>query len=94
MKLTEITIYPVKSCAGISLQSTIVDRFGASGDRRWRVINEAGRFLTPRDVSSMARIGVSLTQQELILPYSGTSITIPLPVRMRRSGRCVSGKTQ
>lgn len=84
MILTEITIYPVKSSAGVSLPAITVDRFGPQGDRRWMVVNESGGFLTQRDVSRMAQIGVALEQGGIQLACHGSGFTVPAPVRGRR----------
>ncbi len=80
MKLIEITIYPVKSCAGISLPSVKIDRFGPEGDRRWMVVKEAtGSFLTQREVSRMAQVGVALGPEGIHLDCDGSALAVPLP---------------
>ena len=79
MKLTGITHYPVKSCAGISLKLSGVDRFGLEGDRRWMVVNEMGKFLTQRDIAQMALIAVSSVSSGIHLAYGGTEIDVPFP---------------
>ncbi|MEM8562465.1 MAG: MOSC N-terminal beta barrel domain-containing protein, partial [Pseudomonadota bacterium] len=48
MELRGIFIYPVKSCAGTSLEQVTLDRFGPAGDRRWLVVDERGRFISQR----------------------------------------------
>ena len=35
--VSELTIYPVKSAAGLALQTSALDRFGLEGDRRWLI---------------------------------------------------------
>jgi uncharacterized protein YcbX len=55
VRLTDIVIYPVKSCAGSSLAEVTLDRFGPRGDRRWMVVNDNGGFLTQRDLPAMCR---------------------------------------
>jgi uncharacterized protein YcbX len=52
--LSEITIYPIKSLSGISLQSSIVEERGLKYDRRWMLIYESGMFFTQRDHPQMA----------------------------------------
>lgn len=50
--VTEINIYPVKSCAEISVTSAPVTSFGFKGDRRFQVVAEVdGKyvFCTPRN---------------------------------------------
>jgi hypothetical protein len=79
MKLTDITIYPVKSFAGISLSSIKVDRFGPQGDRRWMVVNAAGSFVTQREVPQMAQVAVAPGQERIRLECDGSTITVPVP---------------
>ncbi|HSY27829.1 MAG TPA: MOSC N-terminal beta barrel domain-containing protein, partial [Burkholderiaceae bacterium] len=58
--LTELNLYPIKSCAGIALQEATVTPFGLmSGciyDREWMVVDHAGNFLTQREIAQMACI--------------------------------------
>ncbi|WP_116368094.1 MOSC domain-containing protein [Parahaliea mediterranea] len=59
MHLSEIHIYPVKSCGGIALEAVQLDRFGPAGDRRWMVVDEAGGFLSQRQLPAMALLRVA-----------------------------------
>ncbi|GAB3292388.1 MOSC domain-containing protein [Parahaliea aestuarii] len=59
MQLSEINIYPVKSCAGIALEAVQLDRFGPRGDRRWMVVDEQGGFLSQRQLPAMALVRVT-----------------------------------
>ncbi len=79
MQLSGITIYPVKSCAGINLDSVTLDRFGPVGDRRWLVVDERGRFLSQRDSARMALIRVELVQGAIRLSLGSTSIQAAIP---------------
>ena len=58
--LTELTIYPIKSCAGISLQEATITETGLmSGllhDREWMVVDTQGQFVSQRMQPSMAVI--------------------------------------
>ena len=49
LTLTEINIYPIKSLAGISLQSSEVEGRGLKYDRRWVLVDAANTFYTQRD---------------------------------------------
>lgn len=59
--------YPIKSCAGIDLQSAELTRAGLAHDRRWMVVDAAGRFMTQRQLPRMALIRVELDAQALML---------------------------
>lgn len=74
MKLTEIWIYPIKSCQGISLTSALVTNKGLKDaenptfyDRNFMIVDQGGNFLTQREYPQMARIKVTINGENLIL---------------------------
>ena len=79
MQLSGITIYPVKSCAGINLDRVTLDRFGPVGDRRWLIVDERGRFITQRDQALMAVIRVEQLQGGIRLRLEDSSIDSAIP---------------
>lgn len=81
--LTELNLYPVKSCAGVALRSATVTPLGLmSGhiyDREWMVVDHAGNFLTQREIPKMACIVPSLGIDTLDLQAPGMpALHIPL----------------
>jgi uncharacterized protein YcbX len=40
LRLTGLTIYPIKSARGIPLEESEVDEFGLRHDRRWMVVTQ------------------------------------------------------
>ena len=56
MIVSELNIYPIKSCGGISLERGEIDVRGFVHDRRWLVVDEDCRFLTQREIARMALI--------------------------------------
>ena len=79
MTLTGIYLYPVKSMAGVSVDTVALDRFGPVGDRRWMVIDERGRFLTQRELPDMALIRPSAREKTLLLQCGESSIVVEQP---------------
>jgi len=71
IKVTELTIYPVKSLAGIELQSSELDSMGLKYDRRWMLVSPDGLFLTQRKFPQMALISTSLNNGRLTLSMEG-----------------------
>lgn len=71
MKLTEINIYPIKSLAGISLQSSPLDAMGLRYDRRWMLVTPAGKFITQRTYPQMVLIQPQLSDGALTLTREG-----------------------
>jgi len=81
--LTELNLYPIKSCAGIALRKATVTPFGLmSGhiyDREWMVVDHAGNFLTQREISQMACIRPHLKIDALEVTAPGmAALEIPL----------------
>lgn len=84
--LTELNLYPIKSCAGISLSQARVMRYGLQygqvRDREWMVVNHDGNFLTQREVPQMACIRPRLTGETLEIDAPGMStlsVSLDLP---------------
>jgi uncharacterized protein len=47
--LSHIYRYPVKSCRGHRLDTAVVEPWGLAGDRRWMLVDQAGRVVTARE---------------------------------------------
>lgn len=65
--LSDIYLYPVKSLAGISVRQWPVTATGLQYDRKWMIVDNAGRFLSQRTLPRMALIKTRLSDRELIL---------------------------
>ncbi len=76
--LQEIRLYPVKSCAGISLPeaelTTAGLRHGWVYDREWMVVDQHGVMLSQRSHPQMARIKPVLENGELRLRYADSQL--------------------
>ena len=71
IRLSAITIFPVKSLAGINLSSCAVTRTGLQYDRKWMLVDETGNFLSQRKLPRMALIKTAITENHLILSAPG-----------------------
>ena len=60
--LSQIFIYPVKSCAGIEVSEAVVTSRGLQFDRHWMVIDENGLFVTQREEPRMSQILLSISK--------------------------------
>jgi uncharacterized protein YcbX len=65
--LSGLYVYPIKSCAGISLRSADLSATGLRHDRRWMLIDEAGEFMSQRAHPRMALISVRFAPEGMIL---------------------------
>jgi uncharacterized protein len=81
--LTELHLYPIKSCGGIALREATVTGAGLMSeyiyDREWMVVDDHGRFLTQREHPKMALIKPRLKADTLELRAPGMlRLEIPL----------------
>lgn len=81
--LSEIVLYPIKSCAGISLRKAMVTRAGLMSehiyDREWMVVDLSGVCLTQREHPRMALITPRIKLDTLELSAPGMlRLEIPL----------------
>lgn len=86
LTLTGLYRYPVKSLGGTALDRVGVGRRGLRHDREWMVVDQAGRFLTQRQLPRMALIGTVFTDDgQLVLSAPGMP---DHTVGQRSQGRC------
>ncbi|MBT4035629.1 MAG: MOSC domain-containing protein [Candidatus Marinimicrobia bacterium] len=71
--LDQISIYPIKSCAGIDLQSSQVLDRGFPLDRRWLLIDEAGQFISQRTTPQLGQIKIFQNNDHLLVKYPAKS---------------------
>jgi uncharacterized protein YcbX len=78
--VTSLTIYPVKSCAGIRVDRFRCLREGPEWDREWMITGKENRtFVTQREVPKLALIQPELDDKELRLTAANTApVAIPL----------------
>ena len=73
--LSELNLYPIKSCAGISLSSAVIGESGLEyqgvRDREWMLVTPDGQFLTQRSQPQMARLRTQIEDGVLRVSWSG-----------------------
>jgi uncharacterized protein len=65
--ISGLFVYPVKSAAGIPVDSARLDASGLQHDREWMVVDPAGRFVTQREESRLALLRTTLDADSLKL---------------------------
>ena len=65
--LSSLHIYPVKSLAGISVHSALVQPRGLQYDRRWMLVDEQGMFVSQREVAELALLGTAIEPPFLVV---------------------------
>ena len=79
IRVTGLFRYPIKSCAGISLDEAVLDHRGITLDRRWMVADAMGLFRTQRELPRMALIHPVISEDALTLTAEGMpDLSLPL----------------
>ena len=94
--ISQLIIYPVKSCAGVSVKEALLLDTGLEFDRAWMVVDERGDFLTQRELPRMALIQPQLKYHDMVLRAPGMLALhvkldeVEAPVRVRVWGEEVA----
>ena len=67
MIVSELCIYPLKSCQGIKLKRAEVTPKGFTWDREFMLITQKGKFLTQRQFPQLAKVRVQITDEQVSL---------------------------
>ncbi|KAK9860439.1 hypothetical protein WJX84_002475 [Apatococcus fuscideae] len=63
-RVSQLTVYPVKGCRGISLQQAQIGRTGIVYDRNWMIVDERnGKFCSQRNIPKLALINTTLPME-------------------------------
>lgn len=87
--VSRLFVYPIKSCAGVELQESLLIETGLEFDRAWMVVDEEGEFLSQRELPRMALIRPTLKYSEMVLRAPGMLALhiafdrVEAPVRVR-----------
>jgi hypothetical protein len=81
--LTHLILYPIKSCAALSVNEAIATVSGLSAhgvhDREWMLVTEEGQFLTQREFPRMATIVPRIDGDALLVTMPGMApLRLPL----------------
>lgn len=69
--VSELNVYPIKSCKGNSAAVASVVARGFQFDREWMVVDDEGEFFTQRDVPKMALVSPTVNSDGLTLNAPG-----------------------
>jgi uncharacterized protein YcbX len=71
VRLAALNVHPVKSCAGVAVDEALLVETGLEFDRAWMVVDDAGRFVTQRELPRMALVQPQLRFHDVVLRAPG-----------------------
>lgn len=83
LTLASLHCYPIKSLGGFSVNEARLTDRGLAHDRRWMLVDEAGRFVSQREVAVMACLHTSALPDGFRVTDIRTGATLDLPWLVR-----------
>ncbi|MGI8650643.1 MAG: MOSC domain-containing protein, partial [Rubrobacter sp.] len=68
---TALNYYPIKSCAGTSVESLDADTLGPTYDRRFMLVDQDGIFLSQRELPELSLITPKVEEDSLHVEAPG-----------------------
>jgi uncharacterized protein len=79
LRLTGLHVYPIKSAAGLAPAAWEIDGFGLRYDRRWMVVDAAGRMISQRTHPRLALVRPAIGDGTLRIETAGMpALELPL----------------
>lgn len=86
IKLKEICLYPIKSCAAFKVQKWPLNQRGLKYDREWLIVRENGVALTQKHETRLCLIRPIITDEHLVLTFPNTtSVLVELNPSMSKN---------
>lgn len=84
-RIAALWVFPIKSCAGISVPQAVLTPTGLAHDRAWMVVDAEGEMVTQRELPHMALIQPALVYEgdalvELVL-HASCMAALHLPIK-------------
>lgn len=71
--VNELYIYPIKSLAGIPIQSAKAEEMGFEHDRRWMLIDEKNQFVTQRTHPHLSQFYPKINENKIEISHQDTT---------------------
>jgi uncharacterized protein len=70
-RISQLFVYPLKSCAAVAVNEALLTDTGLEWDRNWMVVDENSEFVTQRQLPRMCLIQPQLKHSEMVLRAPG-----------------------
>jgi uncharacterized protein YcbX len=71
LRLLSLHLHPIKSCAGVAVDETVLVDTGLDLDREWMVVDRHGEFVSQREFPRLALVRPTLRSSEVVLRAPG-----------------------
>ena len=81
-RVVGLHVYPIKSCAGVSVARAALEERGLAHDRRWMIVDASGRFVSQRKHPSLALVSPELHADGALTVRAPGRDPLPLPATL------------
>lgn len=81
-RIASLHVYPIKSCAGATVDDNLLIETGLEFDRAWMLVDDQGVFVTQRELPRMALVRPTMKYSEMVLRAPGM---LPLAIAFDRA---------
>lgn len=81
IEIAELWLYPIKACAGVRIEKAQVELRGLCRDRRYMVVDAAGRFFTQREEPGLQAVRTELRADATVMTTTAGSCELPNVLR-------------
>lgn len=86
MHVSELFLYPIKSCGGVSVSQVEVSSVGLVHDRHWMLVDSDGVFITQRERPELATFATGLNDGVLTVRAPSDDSILEIDVSERAQG--------
>lgn len=83
--VNEIYIYPIKSLAGISVQSALAEEMGFENDRRWMLIDAENQMITQREHRIMSQFYPQISDGKISITFQDQKHEFSIEEHLQKS---------
>ncbi len=80
--VTELYIYPIKSLAGVRVETALAQEMGFENDRRWMLIDDKNQFITQRKHPVLSQFYPKINDDKIEISYHYTKHKFSLLERL------------
>lgn len=77
LRVDQLIVYPVKSLAGVTLETVNLTASGFESDRRWMIVDANQAFVTQRENPVLSRCRVRIDGDDILITCDGQDCKLP-----------------
>lgn len=81
MQVSQLFLHPLKSAAGLNVDSVEIEPRGPQHDRRWMLIDDNARFVSGRELGALVKLSAQVDSEGLQLRWQERALNVARPAQ-------------